>query len=240
MINHLDRGCGYVMVMCTNKAYHVHDGHVTCKAEMERRCLTKHRENECKYRQYKCEYCPHVDTYDGIAGSGLASNTRSRKICPPKNHHQTCDYFPLVCENKCGEVNIKRKEMQAHRHVCPLEVLKCPFDDHCKEAILRRDMENHKEQCDFRPHSCEYCGHKGTFLSIIGNGKSWKLKGSHYDECEHYPLECVNKCGEKNIKRKEMSTHRNNCPLEPLECPLGKHVSGKKILRKDMEKHTSE
>ena len=252
--NHLqsEAGCGYVEVTCGLSAFEgqslFFSSHtwgcqkqVICGVKVERRFLAVHHE-ECKYRQYRCEHCGYVDTYDAIGGSGQLKNQNSKVNSHMGNHYMTCDHFPLECVNECGEVNIKRKDMTFHRDVCPLEPLTCPFNAlRCKNDILRKDMEDHRRFCDFRPFSCKYCNKTGTFLSITGRGRCWIIQGpSHYDKCGHFPLECVNKCGEMNILRKEMSSHRNSCPLEPLKCPLGEHVPERKILRKDMEKHKSE
>ena len=243
-----DGGCGYAKVKCSLSAYKGdfsfgwggRQKQVTCGMEVERRFLAVHHE-ECKYRQYTCEHCGYVDTYDAIGGSGQLKNQNSKVNSHMGNHYKTCDHFPQECVNECGEMNIKRKDMRSHRDVCPLEPLTCPFNAVlCKNDILRKDMGAHKRYCDFRPFSCNYCNETGTFLSITGRGRCWNIGSSHYDKCGHFPLECVNKCGEKNILRKEMSNHCNSCPLEPLECPLGEHVPERKILRKDMEKHKSE
>ena len=132
--------------------------------------------------------------------------------------------------------------MKTHRENCPLEPIKCSFSEFCNKdnIILRRDIEDHKRECDFRPYQCEHCGHNGTYISMSGNGQFWTLPAgcNHYDQCEQYPLQCPNKCGAENIKRKDMKTHRETCPLEPLNCPfqqVGCPVG--KILRKDMDSH---
>ena len=151
-------------------------------------------------------------------------------------------YFPLECVNNCREKNIKRKEMNAHRAKCPLEPLDCPLGRHpTAPKILRKDMDKHKnEECEFRPFSCQYCNHVGTYKSITGKGES-VLKGKrHYDVCQHYPLECPNKCGRDNIKRRNMTRHRDKCPLEPLDCPFKYAGCADPIPRKDMDHHCQE
>ena len=70
---------------------------------------------------------------------------------------------------------------------------------------------------------------------MIGYGRN------HYSQCYEYPLKCPNECGAENIKRKDMTTHRETCPLEPLDCPfqqVGCPVG--KILRKDVDTHSQE
>ena len=198
-------------------------GNELCGESLERRHLTNHKDNECIYRPYTCEYCGHKDTFESITMG------YSYGDCGAIAHYEICDNYPLDCHNECGETNIKRKDMDAHCDICPLEPLDCPYAGDCIGNILRKDMESHKTECDYRPYSCEYCGDHGTFMDIT--------LGSHYEECDHYPLECPNDCGETNIKRRDMEEHRDICPLEPLDCPFKDVGCTDKIQRKDMEKH---
>ena len=246
--DHLDseNGCDYVLVECSYDAYKYSfycgkGEHVVCGVKIERQHLVKHMENECEYRKSTCQYCGYTDTRDAIAGSGKIRKKDS-KVTSSSNHHTACDQYPLECVNKCGEKDIKRRDMQSHRNICLLEKISCPFSHYCKKKILRKDMESHKMDCDFRSHKCEYCGHVGEFYTMSGKGKYRNAPGpSHYELCEHYPLECANQCGGKNIKRKDMGAHCNVCPLEPLDCPLGTHSPFQgRILRRDMERHKRE
>ena len=161
------------------------------------------------------------------------------------NHYKQCYEYPLDCPNECEAENIKRKDMEEHKEICPLEAIVCPFSEFCNKdnIILRRDIEDHKKECDFRPYQCEHCGHNGTYLSMSGKGKFWILPPgpNHYDQCEQYPLQCPNECGAENIKRKDMKIHREICPLEAVVCPfqqVGCPVG--KILRKDVDTHCKE
>ena len=252
-----DSGCGYVEVKCSSQGYDIAT-RVLCGATMERRHLSNHQENECVYRQYKCQHCGCTDTYDAIAGSGRIMNGCSNitgsgnhynecaeypTSAGSENHYNKCAEFPLECPNKCSDNSIRRRDLKTHKDtVCPLEPVKCPYSDYCslRDIILRRDLESHKKVCDFRPYKCEYCSHNGTYISMSGKGKRWTQAGPHhYDVCEQYPLECTNQCGEEGIKRKDMKTHRDACPLEPLECPFTSH-HGFTILRRDMENHKKE
>ena len=145
-----NRGCGYAVVKCTNinpdLGLDIYGRHITCGMEIERKYLADHQKNECKYRQYECKYCGHVATYDAIAGTG---RNRVFSLSPGrfKNHYDRCGQFPLECPNKCGEKEIKRKDMEGHRKTCPLEPLDCPFKSvGCKDEISRKDMEHHTQK----------------------------------------------------------------------------------------------
>ena len=103
--------------------------------------------------RYECEYCGLTDTFDAIAGSGEVTMKKSGGLVlmvviggRRKNHYAECNYYPLPCPNECGVRNIKRRDIEAHRGICPLEPLDCPFKDAgCTDKICRRDMENHIE-----------------------------------------------------------------------------------------------
>ena len=148
-----DKGCGYEIVRCTNYAF-TSSGFTStkqrCEVVMERRALTAHMQNKCKYRLYKCEYCDYTDTFDAIAGSGEVTMKQRRTLAllfgRKGIHYAECDHYPLPCPNECGQKNIKRKDMKKTHGICPLEPLNCPFKDAgCTDKICRRDMENHIE-----------------------------------------------------------------------------------------------
>ena len=154
--DHLSKNCGCVKVKCKQSAYKVltqgcarRTSSVAsiCGGVMERRHLTRHQKNECLYRQYECEYCRHIDTYDAIAGSGEIMNRSSMILfgMNSSNHYDECEQYPLQCPNKCEAENIKRKDMKTHRETCPLEPLNCPFQQvGCPVGkILRKDMDSH-------------------------------------------------------------------------------------------------
>ena len=98
-----DNGCGYVMVTCGRSILTFWGSNKSCGEGMERRLLTHHQKNECSYRQYKCQHCGYIDTYDAITGSGRIRN-RDSKIGYGGNHYSQCDEYPLKCPNKCGFV----------------------------------------------------------------------------------------------------------------------------------------
>ena len=204
---------------------------VLCKNDILRQHMEDHK-RYCDFRPFSCKYCNEIGTFLSITGRGRCWN-----IGP--SHYDKCGHFPLECVNKCGEMNILRKEMSSHCNSCPLEPLKCPLGEHVHErTILRKDMEKHKsEECEFRPYTCHYCNHTGTYRSITGKGETPLKEKPHYHVCEHYPLDCPKNCGAVNIKRKNMSSHQDKCPLEQLDCPFKFAKCTSTILRKDMDDH---
>ena len=205
--------------------------HVCCRADILRQDMESHKK-ECDFRPHSCKYCGHVGAFYTMSGRG-----KSRRLKVNPSHYEVCKYYPLDCINGCGEMRIKRKDMSAHCNTCPLQPLDCPLGTH-QRKILQRDMELHKaEECEFRPYRCMYCNEYGTYVSITGKGASIRNKKCHYDLCSQYPLECPNRCGETNIKRRNMSLHRQKCPREQLDCPFKFAGCVIPILREDMDYH---
>ena len=101
--NHLksDKGCGYVIVECSNRGM----SRKLCGKLLERRHLTNHKENECRYRPYTCEYCGHRDTFESITMGYQRVNVYDilfgknfREKVP--SHYEECDQYPLECPNE--------------------------------------------------------------------------------------------------------------------------------------------
>ncbi len=78
--------------------------------------------------------------------------------------------------------------------------------------VKRKDLEKHlRRLCPLRRYKCIYCGLEDTYVFI---------NESHSFTCCDFPLKCPNQCGDAQIKRRDMTTHRNQCPLEPVQCPF--------------------
>jgi len=63
-----------------------------------------------------------------------------------ENHHQErCTRFPQSCPNKCGVGILFRKDMEAHRKECPLEVIPCEYQSvGCEVKLVREKRKQHE------------------------------------------------------------------------------------------------
>ena len=99
--------------------------------------------------------------------------------------------------------------------------------------IQRQFLTSHVEtECPRHKVKCPYCHCTGEHQFI---------EGQHKEECPKLPLPCPNKCGAGNVLHEDMEAHRNECPLEMIQCEY--HSVGckrMKLARKDMEKHNNE
>ena len=117
--SHQNGVCGYQLVQCGNK----------CGAEMERREVEKHEEDDCELRMYMCPYCWfHRDTYKRVTSE----------------HFKECVGFPLGCPNNCGKKRIRRGDMSSHLCACPKEVVPCRYQSlGCRMRLPRKQMDEH-------------------------------------------------------------------------------------------------
>ena len=110
--------CGFVEVLCTND----------CGATLFRKDLEQHRQQRCPQRKVQCKLC-------GVTGAYKNITTNHQTICPD---------MLVTCPLQCGALRIKRKNLQSHKHKCPLESVQCPFfEAGCKEDIPRKDLDAH-------------------------------------------------------------------------------------------------
>ena len=172
-----------------------------------------------------------------------------------KRHLESCHFV----EVKCTNYGYSRPSLQpllyyesSQKCYCrgtnPVELVSEDGNrKECDAAIERRYLAHHQRNvCKYRQYKCEHCGLTDTYDAIAGTGEilwkkekpSGRSRGNHYNECGCYPLECPNKCGEKNIKRVQIETHRKTCPLELLDCPFKGVGCDKKMPRKDLAVHT--
>jgi len=129
--NHLtkDGGCEYEDVICTNG----------CGGVMQRRHLTKHVETKCSRRKLYCQYCQLEGEYQFIEGK----------------HKEECVEYPLACPNNCEEVeSIRRKDMNEHKSVCPLETIDCEYRTvGCVVRMARQTQQEHnKNKMEYHLH----------------------------------------------------------------------------------------
>lgn len=135
----------------------------------------------------------------------------------------------VYCRNKqrgCYWEN-ELRNLSDHLETCPCEMITCPRA--CGFTLERRYEDFHVGKiCRFRSFSCEYCSLTKTYDYIAE---------THYDQCQEYPLKCLNKCKDKMIKRKDMKSHIDVCPLEEVTCVFAEVGCGLKCKREDMGDH---
>lgn len=200
--------CPLEKLQCPNKCTNKKSGYTTvCRKDLQ-----NHLQKECYNRPCVCKFCGKKDTFKSLT----------------HNHISVCPSFPLNCPNTCGVTEIKRCDMSTHRQQCPLEPVQCP--NGCSQRNLqRKDLKEHTTaKCSLRKHKCEHCSYESTHHNVTT---------VHYTTCPDMPFDCPNECGATGIKRKNLPTHRNKCPLESVQCPYQKAGCGVRCVRKDLDEH---
>ena len=95
------RKCDYILLPCS----------FGCGETIRSGDIREHLKSSCTKRQMNCQYCSYCSSYDIVTAK----------------HLPICLQVPVTCPNNCKEVGLKRKQLQAHIDVCPLQVISCPF-----------------------------------------------------------------------------------------------------------------
>ena len=76
---------------------------------------------------------------------------------------------------------------------------------------------------------CELREVKCEYCNTTGSYQ-W-INSSHREECPKYPVECPNHCEVGHVRREEISEHLEECPLAIVECPYAA-VGCESVVRK--------
>ena len=196
-------------------------------------------------RQQGKQSCPHCraegEEFHHVINKGLRSEINQLKIkC--SNHREGCQWT--------GELGMLKGHLESEKG-CGFMMVECP--NKCKSltpkhgvttTMQRKHLNDHLARwCYLRPHQCGFCGLKGTYEAITGfqNPNIGPIPGfiyyGHEAKCPEVPLHCPNKCGSKDIKRKDMDGHRSKCPRELVECPFAEAGCNSAALRCQLEDH---
>lgn len=98
-----------------------------CNKTFRRSHIKFHQNEECLERPFSCQFCKEFD-----------SNYRDVH----QNHWPQCKYFPILCEEKCGEM-IPRKDYAYHINTqCLQGKERCKYPK-CNQVLARKDMLSH-------------------------------------------------------------------------------------------------
>lgn len=196
-------------------------------------CCGQHFCQQCLqswFKEHGNKTCPHCRGKDFI---NILDKPVKREINQLKVR---CSYHSEGCEwvGKLGDLQTHFNSEQGCGYVevkCPNGCLMYKEDTSiigiiCTTVVKRKLLKEHlEEDCDLREYECAYCGYKDTYGEITGYtepflyGRAENYEDCHYDSCLEYPLDCPNECGVTEIKRKDIFTHREQCPMELIECP---------------------
>ena len=115
---------------------------------------------------------------------------------------------------------------------CDFALLPCP--NRCKDGdklleLMRKDIENHKKEvCLRRKYECPHCKESGEYQ---------EMTTKHLEECPKMEIPCPNDGCDEEIKRCDISKHRQICQYERVSCMFANIGCKEKINRKDLQEH---
>ncbi|KAJ1494521.1 hypothetical protein T484DRAFT_1877430 [Baffinella frigidus] len=128
-------------------------------------------------------------------------------------------------------------EVEAHlTSSCSFALLPCPFakppsagewdPEGCTELVLRRELEKHAAECEYRMVVCPHCK----------NEVCWNELEDHEEDCDHRAMECENEgCSVMMVQGEMDHHHREDCDFEKIACPC--NGCEDEVLRRDLEAH---
>ena len=155
--------------------------------------------------------------------SQLQTSSKSYPKCPNCRANLNGTYFQdsradreiqslkIYCPNTekgCIEWKGELRCVDRHLKKCLYEAVDCT-NDQCSAKIQRRDLTKHLETCLYRQFKCSYCQMKGTYLFITED---------HRKSCTELPIPCPITDCTRMIKRRDLETHKKNCPHRLVDC----------------------
>ena len=198
-------------------------------------CLEQWSASSAQNKNKTCPHCRKKRFQSFLNEAMILEINELRVKC--SNHEKECGWV--------GELGDLKKHIESENG-CGYAMVRCYYSGHniygsvkCSHRCQRQSLAEHQNTCKWRRYKCEHCGEVDTYDAIAGGGDI-VCEGrivNHYYVCDQYPLECPNKCGEKTIKRCDIRSHRDECPLEPLPCPFKNVGCSPEIPRHDMDNH---
>ncbi|KAI6647361.1 TNF receptor-associated factor 4-like [Oopsacas minuta] len=136
-------------------------------------------------------------------------------------------YCPLKCRGCEWEGSISSAD--THLDTCDYFNLECSLS--CGVVLKRMDMEIHiTQECKQREIECEYCK---EYIKDIETC-------FHILQCNSYPIQCENGCGEE-MQRQHMQFHKDDlCPYTLIYCDYHKYGCCANIERNNIDTHNND
>lgn len=175
--------------------------------------------------QKKCPLCNC--TFSSVIHDKLLQRTLNEKLVYCTHKDANCDWTgELVALDQ--HLNAMPDSLEKRMEGCLIQSLRCSY---CVKTFKRCDILDHELKCPHRPITCIHCE--------AFSAPEPELE-EHWKECESYPVQYKNKCGEI-IKREEMGEHlSDHCPLEVIKCEYSYAGCGMTLPRKEMTAHIDE
>ena len=171
----------------------------------------------------KCPFCGDTtrQEFQHILDKPRTQKINEMMIC--------CTNYTVGCETVFPLQALKRHLDQKNDEGCGYIKVSCTIK--CGRRFYRKDLQNHLEnECRLREYTCQHdgCDCKDTYERVTGE---------HKRKCPHHPFDCPNRCGRRQIKRKDIPAHQETCPKQPVDCPYRPAGCNMPLVREDVQRH---
>ena len=172
----------------------------------------------------KCPLCNCA--FSSVIHDKLLQRTLNEKLVYCTHKDAGCDWTGklVTLDQHLNATSDSEKRIEG----CPVQSLRCRY---CDENFKRCDLLDHESKCPHRPITCIHCE--------AFSAPEAELE-EHWKQCEKYPVQCENNCGE-TINREKIAEHLNeHCPLAMIECEYSYAGCDLTLPRKEMTAHVDE
>ena len=189
-------------------------GHHVCRECHERIMASDHAE---------CPTCQELD----VLKTARLNKRLQREVYDLKVHCQNKTGTKRGCQ-WFGELRELEDHLNPAKKSCEYLPVACTFG--CGQQVRLSAMKDHnRRRCPKRLEKCKHCDYYNSRDFLIDN---------HLPVCPEFPVGCPNKCREKGLKRRQLQSHLDECPLQVIDCPFSSEgCPVKKLPRNQMEIH---
>jgi hypothetical protein len=195
-----------------------------CQGVLFEPVVDEHGHNFCK----RC-----MDKYNSKNAEKKCPITKLEihSIIPIKLIENVINSFNLKCRNGCGW---KGKVSEIKNHL-ELDCLKAPAECEnkslgCKELIMRPNISEHQNVCNYRQISCSFC-------SLLLPQADMP---AHLELCPSMRVECPKNCNYMLLRSELLNHLQNTCENAESECAYYKVGCIIKMHRKDLSTHNKQ
>lgn len=141
-------------------------------------------------------------------------------------HKEQCPTFPTSCPKSCKMDSVPHENLNEHKEMYSYDHEEVVYPNGNGISVQGHTVTNHiEEDCNV---SCKRCHITGKYQDI---------QDSHKEQCQRFPMACLNKCEIDSVPRDDVEEHIINSPMELIQCEY--HVVGceERMAHKDKKKH---
>lgn len=157
-----------------------------------------------------CESCFNA-AYKKQETCPISHNKISRNTKPAPEFTEKVNKLLVFCKNNDKNCSWSGPLMEMQKHVsqlCEYRLVDCNIQN-CDKKVDAKDLEKHKELCDWRVKKCFFCPFEAN--DVV-------MEEHHNFNCQNIPIDCEKKCILKYQRRHKDIHDQYNCEKTKHDC----------------------